>query len=206
MIAALLLLLQGSAATLPPPKDLDAEIAQVMKEWAGDYDSPPGMPERHAVVRPIAVPKLAKRAMFVEVRDGGAQGKIIFQRIIAFTDDPDRVRNWAASYYFPDAAAHARLDQRGAEAAAIGPDDISVFDPRPGACAINIFPEGGRYMLTARKEECRIVSKLRPGFVFHPEFRLSVGGERFGFYEQGFFENGEPAAPPLTYELMKVKK
>jgi len=206
MIQALLLLLASTGSpAFPPPKNLDAEVSAVVAEWIGDYRSAPGDPPRTAVVRSIAVPKLAKRAVFIEVRDGGADGKIIFQRIIGFADRPDRVRNWAASYYFMDAAAHARLDRRPVEAAALGPDDIGVFSPDPGSCALQLFQEEGRFTLTSHKDMCHIVSRFTPGLVFHPEMRLTIGKSEFRFFEQGFFETGEPVQAPLSYVLAKAR-
>ncbi len=215
MIGALLLSLQAvSAAVLPaappPPKNLDAEVSAFIAAWTGDYASAGDEPDRRAVVREIDAPMIARRTIFVEVTQADqatADGRrIIFQRIIAFADDPSRVRNYAASHFFADPARRARLDRRPADAARLSPQDLLVFDPRPGACALNLFPEAGGFILTAHKDQCRVVSRMRPGFVFHPEFRLSAGGGRFGFFEQGFFETGEPVAPPLTYELQKVVK
>lgn len=205
MLAASALLLAQALPPLPPlppARDLDAELATLVAEWTGDYANAPGDPARSATVRPIAVPRIARRAVFVEVRDGA--GAIVFQRIIAFRDQPGRTANIAASYYFADPAAYARLDRQPARAAAIGPDDIRVFDPTPGVCAIHVFPEpDGGYALSAHKDQCRIVSRMRPGFVFHPEFRLTVGGGRFGFSEQAFLENGRPFMPAYAYTLVK---
>ncbi len=205
MLVAAMMALQFQAAP-PPPKDFDAEITKLIQEWVGDYETVPGDPDLHAgIVRPIAVPHLGKRAVFVEFRKGGPKGKIIFQRIFVFQDMPGRTRNWVGAYYFGEPQLRARLDQRPAEAAALTPADLKKFDFDPGTCGASIFPERGGYILTVHKESCRIVSNIKERIVMHPEFRLTVGNGQFSFFEQGFFENGVSAFGPITYTVNKIK-
>jgi hypothetical protein len=193
-------------------EDLDAKVDFIIARFEGEYTGTfpglfagePATPsvKMWAVVKRVEVPQFSARAVYMEMRRDGPQGKIARQRIFAFNDDADRERNWALAYDFPDGAPYAGAHKTPKVLDTLSPQDMRLF---PQGCELNAFVEGDAFTLTAHKELCRIVGR-ESGEPRYVTLQFVIRDDAFTMFEQGFNSDGKflfGTAEPVRYTKIK---
>jgi hypothetical protein len=193
-------------------EELDARVDFIIARFEGEYTGTfpglfagePNTPsvKMWAAVKRVELPQFSARAVYMEMRRDGPQGKIARQRIFAFNDDADRERNWALSYDFPDGAPYAGAHKNPGVLAALNPQDMRLF---PEGCELHAFVEGDAFTLTAHKETCRIVNResSAPRYV---TLQFVIKDDGFTMAEQGFDDDGKflfGTPEPVRYTKMR---
>ncbi|WP_404479971.1 CpcT/CpeT family chromophore lyase [Novosphingobium sp. BL-52-GroH] len=185
-----------TAAGVVLKDDLDARLAAFVAlaqgeyrgRWPGAFAKKPQVPEIEAwaVFKRVEAPQFSPVTLYQEVREGGPDGRIVRQRIIAFDTAPDRTHNLATFYPIMDPAAAPRADLHPERLAALSPANLPYFGR---GCQMNVIggqPTGFR-ILTA-PTSC--VIPYPDGRSRYTGMEMTFDGAGFTFQEAAYGVDG----------------
>lgn len=165
--------------------DLDARLAAFVARaqgmyrgrWPGAFAKRPDLAEvaAWAVIKRVDLPQFSPVTLYQEVREGGPDGRIVRQRIIAFDTAPDRTHNLATFYPIMDPLPYARADLHPEKLAGLSPGSLPVFGR---GCQMNLIGKaGGGFRILTAPTSCVIP---------YPDGRSRYTGMEMAFDEAGF--------------------
>lgn len=170
--------------------DLDARLAafaalaqgEYRGRWPGAFAKRPDVPEIEAwaVFKRVDAPQFSPVTLYQEVREGGPDGRIVRQRIIAFDTAPDRTHNLATFYPIMDPQAAPRADLHPEKLAALSPANLPYFGR---GCQMNMIGKavsekgGGGFRILTAPTSCVIP---------YPDGRSRYTGMEMTFDDRGF--------------------
>lgn len=178
---ALLSSLPSAASAL----DADAVVGRLTGTFVAD---PAAGPEAssgrlHAVMAPVSVPALPGRAIYLQWRDGGPDGKVTRQRLWVFQDMPDGVR--MKFFGFRDGPAWVDAHLAPERLRQLEPEQLVAYPP---ICDLPWVdrPEG---LMASIPPGCRIVTQ-RTQRTMDLAADIQVTSRGFDYAESGRLEDG----------------
>jgi hypothetical protein len=164
--------------------DLDARLAAFVAmvqgeyrgRWPGAFAKKPDVPEidAWAVFRRVDAPQFSPVTLYQEVREGGPDGRIVRQRIIAFDTAPDRTHNLATFYPILDPLAAPRADLHPERLAPLSPANLPYFGR---GCQMNMLGKPDGFRILTVPTSCVIP---------YPDGRARYTGMEMTFDVKGF--------------------
>lgn len=164
--------------------DLDARLAAFVAlaqgeyrgRWPGAFAKKPEVDEidAWAVVKRVDAPQFSPVTLYQEVREGGPDGRIVRQRIIAFDTAPGRTHNLATFYPILDPTLAPRADLHPEKLAALSPANLPYFGR---GCQMNVIGKPGGFRILTVPTSCVIP---------YPDGRSRYTGMEITFDAAGF--------------------
>ncbi|WP_336951573.1 CpcT/CpeT family chromophore lyase [Sphingobium aromaticivastans] len=164
--------------------DLDARLTAFITlaqgeyrgRWPGAFAKRPDLTEipAWAVIKRVDAPQFSAVTLYQEVREGGPDGRIVRQRIIAFDTAPDRTHNLATFYPILDPAAAPRADLHPERLTALSPSNLPYFGR---GCQMNLIGKPDGFRILTNPTSCVIP---------YPDGRSRYTGMEMTFDRQGF--------------------
>jgi hypothetical protein len=160
---------------------------QYVGRWPGAFAKRPDVDEvpAWAVWKRVNLPAFGSRVMWNEVREGGPEGRILRQRLVAISDDPQRSHNYADFYIFLNGERFGRADLDSSKLAGLTPASLPFFGR---GCQPNIIGDGPGFTITADKASCVIV--YPDGKARYNQFAFKVRQDGFEFFEAAYDLDG----------------
>lgn len=175
--------------------DLDARLAAFVAmaqgeyhgRWPGAFAKTPDIPEidAWALFRRVDAPQFSPVTLYQEVREGGPDGRIVRQRIIAFDTAPDRTHNLATFYPILDPLAAPRADMHPERLATLSPANLPYFGR---GCQMNMIGKPGGVRILTVPTSC--VIPYPDGRARYTGMEMSFDAKGFSFQEAAYGADG----------------
>lgn len=175
--------------------DLDARLAAFVAmvqgeyrgRWPGAFAKKPDVPEIEAwsVFKRVDAPQFSAVTLYQEVREGGPQGRIVRQRIIAFDTAPDRTHNLATFYPIMDSLVAPRADLNPQLLAALSPANLPYFGR---GCQMNMIDKRDGFRILTVPTSC--VIPYPDGRARYTGMEMTFDAKGFTFQEAAYGANG----------------
>lgn len=162
---------ETAAATLP--SDPEAQLAQIMEWWPGDYNNDaqleqlaaqgkpiwrkddtgkPGHIEVTSHYRAVDLPAFGENVLYVEETKHGEPGNIFRQRIYVLSVDEELDKVRVALWTFSDKEKYVGAYQDLSKLDGLTPDAMSTFG---APCDLITNPEGRKYHIAMNAKDCQ---------------------------------------------------
>jgi hypothetical protein len=167
--------------------------------WPGAFAKRPDVDEvpAWAVWKRVHLPAFGSRVFFMEVREGGPDGRILRQRIVELSDDPLRSHNFMRNYVLLDVDRYARADLDPSKLAGLTRQSLPLVTR---GCQTNVIGDGDGFAVGTDKASC--VFLYPDGKARYNDFHFRFQAEGFTFFEAAYDVDGRflaGAVRPVTF-------